>query len=108
MDMVRCSMASWMAARSVLTHLGNGYGLLFHGFVDGDSVIFPHLVELVDADDAAVGQHHGAAFHDEVSRRRISIDRRRQTGGAAAFARSVDGDRRHALDEFEQLRFGGT
>jgi hypothetical protein len=48
MEMVCCS-----------TDLCNGDGLLLHGLVDGDSVVFPHLVELVDANHAAVGQHLG-------------------------------------------------
>ena len=44
---------------------GDGDGLLFHGFVDGDAVFVAHFVEFVDADDAVVGEHHGAALEVE-------------------------------------------
>lgn len=77
--------------------LGYGDGLLLHSFVYGHPVVFPHLVELVDADDSAVSEHHGAAFHDKITlkpspdqqkarqkrefyRRGVPHHRRRKTG----------------------------
>jgi hypothetical protein len=33
--------------------------------VDGHAVLLAHLVKLVDAHDAAVGEHHGAAYARE-------------------------------------------
>ena len=53
---------------------GDRDGLLFHGFVDGDSVLVSHLVEFVDADDAAVGEDHGSAFEVEFSGVGVSLD----------------------------------
>ena len=41
---------------------GNGDGLLFHDFVDGDAVDVRHFVEFVNADDAAVGEDHCSGF----------------------------------------------
>lgn len=49
------------------SYLCDGYGLLFHSFVDSYSVVFSHFVELVDADDASISQHHGASFHHKVA-----------------------------------------
>jgi len=40
--------------------LGDGDAALLHHLVDGGAVHVGHLVELVDAHHAAVGQHHGA------------------------------------------------
>jgi len=39
--------------------LGNGHSALFHHLVDGCAIDIAHLVELIDADDAAIGQDHG-------------------------------------------------
>ena len=33
----------------------------FDDLVNGHSVLFPHLIEFVDANDTAVGQHHCTA-----------------------------------------------
>ena len=49
-------------------YLRDGYGLLFHHFVDGGSVGVHHLVELVDAAHPLVGQDQGAAFEDHLPR----------------------------------------
>lgn len=42
--------------------LGNGDTPLFHHLVNGRSVNVGHLVKLVDAHDASIGQHHGSGF----------------------------------------------
>jgi hypothetical protein len=47
--------------------LSNRNGLLLHGFVDGYTVLVSHLVELVNADDASVGENHGTAFEIEFT-----------------------------------------
>lgn len=41
------------------SRLGDGDAALLHHLVDGRAVHVGHLVELVDAHHAAVGQHHG-------------------------------------------------
>ena len=46
--------------------LGDGDGLLLHGLVDGHLVLHVHLVELVDAAHAAVGQHQCARLDAKV------------------------------------------
>jgi len=60
---------------------GDGDGLLLHGFVDGDAVFFAHLVELVDAHYAAVGEDHGAAFEVEFAGVGVALDGGCETGG---------------------------
>lgn len=76
--------------------------------MNGDPVLVPHLVKLVNADDSTVGEDHRAAFEVKLPRLRIPLHRRRQTCRRGPLARSVDRDRRDFLDEFQQLRFGGT
>mmetsp|Transcript_3377 Transcript_3377/g.10230 ORF Transcript_3377/g.10230 Transcript_3377/m.10230 type:complete len:373 (-) Transcript_3377:810-1928(-) len=86
--------------------LGDGDGLLLHGLVDGNPVLHPHLIELVDADDAAVGEHHGPALQVELPRRGVLDDRRGETGRTGALAGRVHGDGRDLLHKLEELRFG--
>lgn len=49
----------------------------------------PHLVKFVDADDAAIGQDHGPALHDEVAGRGVPHHRGCQARRTAAFPRRV-------------------
>jgi len=76
--------------------------------VDGDAVFVAHLVELVDADYAAVGEDHGAAFEVEFAGLHVALDRGGETGGGTAFAGGVDGDGGDFFDEFEKLGLGGS
>ena len=48
-------------------NLGNGDSLLFHGLVNGHSILGAHFVELVDAHEASVGQHHRSGFERETA-----------------------------------------
>ena len=48
------------------TRFRDGDSLLLHRFVDRDTVLVAHLVELVDTDDTRVGQDHCAAFQVEL------------------------------------------
>ena len=79
--------------------------LLFHRFVDRDAVFVAHLVEFVDADDAAVSEDHRATFEVEFSALRVALDGGGQACGRGALAAGVDGDRGDFFDEFEELRF---
>lgn len=47
--------------------LGDGDPALLHHLVDGRAVHVGHLVELVDADHAAVGQHHGTCLQTSLA-----------------------------------------
>jgi hypothetical protein len=53
--------------------------LLFHNFVDSDSVLLLHFIELVDATDAAIGEHEGASFENELVSDRIFLNNGGQT-----------------------------
>lgn len=66
--------------------LGDGDCLLLHGFVDGDAVLVAHLVELVDADDAAVREDHGATLEVELARVVVTLHRGREAGRGRALA----------------------
>lgn len=87
---------------------GDGDGLLLHGLMDGDAVLVAHLVELVDAYDAPVCEHHGAAFEVELAGVGVPLDGRGETGCGGAFAGRVDCYGGDLLDELEELRFCRT
>ena len=54
---------------------------MLHGLVDSDSVLWSHLVKLIDANDSAVSQHHGAALELELTGGVVLDDGRGQTSG---------------------------
>ena len=58
---------------------GDGDGLLFHGFVDGDLVANVHLVEFVDGADAIVREHERPRFDGEFTRFFVFDHRRRES-----------------------------
>lgn len=74
------------------TSLGNTDSLLLHGLVDGHSVGCFHLVELVDADYAAICQYQCASFYLELARGWVFVDTGCQTGGGGPFATGVHCD----------------
>lgn len=49
------------------TSLGDGDGLLFHSFVDSDTIFVSHLVELIDTDDTRVSKNHSTTFEVEFT-----------------------------------------
>mmetsp|Transcript_38657 Transcript_38657/g.60410 ORF Transcript_38657/g.60410 Transcript_38657/m.60410 type:complete len:484 (+) Transcript_38657:192-1643(+) len=86
--------------------LGDRDRLLLHHLVDRRPVVLVHLVELVDAADAPVGQHQGAALQAQVPRRGVAGHRRRQAHAAAALTCGVHAARRGPGDVLEQLALG--
>ena len=80
-------------------------GALVRGahLVNGDPVLFPHLVELVDAHHAVVRQHHRAAFKVKLPCRCVFDHRGCEARCRAAFAGGVDGDGRGARRVLEEL-----
>lgn len=50
------------------TGFGNSHFALFHHLVDRRTIHVAHLVELIDANDTAIGQHHGASFQTTFAR----------------------------------------
>ena len=73
--------------------------------MDRHAVLGPHLVELVDAHDAAVSQHHRAPLEVKLPGS-VADHRRGQTGGTRPFARGVDGDGRDLGRKLQKLRLG--
>lgn len=72
--------------------------------VNGDAVHVAHLVELVDAHDTAVSQHHCACFQAALARLRVCRHCSRETDAGAAPARGVEGDRGEVEDEAQHLQ----
>merc|ERR1712038_1347399 len=64
---------------SVDSGLGNGDSTLFHDLVNGGPVHVCHFVKFVNADDAAIGEDHGAGLQPPLASLLISGDGSRQT-----------------------------
>lgn len=85
---------------------GDGDGLLLHDFVQDRAGGVGHLVELVDAADAAVGEDEGAGFEHHLPRFRVSAHVRGQANGGGTFAAGVDATRGDSVDVAQDLGFG--
>mmetsp|Transcript_14066 Transcript_14066/g.46492 ORF Transcript_14066/g.46492 Transcript_14066/m.46492 type:complete len:463 (-) Transcript_14066:22-1410(-) len=72
--------------------------------MDGCPVALLHLVKLVDAADAHIGQHERAALEDQIARHGVAHDGGGEADAGGALARRVDGARRRVRDVLEQLR----
>jgi hypothetical protein len=48
--------------------LCNWDSLLFHSFVDSDSVLWSHFIELINTYNATISKHHCTAFKLEITR----------------------------------------
>mmetsp|Transcript_34612 Transcript_34612/g.83547 ORF Transcript_34612/g.83547 Transcript_34612/m.83547 type:complete len:345 (+) Transcript_34612:460-1494(+) len=81
---------------------GNGDRLLLHSLVDGHPVVGAHLVELVEADDAAVGEDHGATFQGEVAVD-VTDDGCGQTCRRGSLPGGIHADRRRVMGELQEL-----
>lgn len=69
MEMVCCSMASWMATRSAdLLDRGEEVETACLKM----TICLPHLVKLVNADHTPICQHHSPTLHDKITRYRVS------------------------------------
>ncbi len=79
--------------RGANARLGDADRLLFHGLVNGHLVLQVHLVELVDAADAVVGEHERARLDHELEGLFVAGHGRRQAGRRARLAACVDGAR---------------
>lgn len=88
--------------------LGNGNGLLLHHLVYGRTIRVSHLVELIDAADALIGQHQGAALERHFASEWILHDSCRQTHARGAAACGVLRAYGQATNVAQQLRFGHT
>ena len=51
---------------SVNARFGDGYGLLFHGFVDGDLVRDIHFIKFVDGANPVIRKHQCASLDSKV------------------------------------------
>ena len=64
-----------------------------------------HLIELINAADAPVGQHKRARFEDDVLGLGVLGHIRSETNCRRALARGVDAARRYLVHVLQQLRF---
>ena len=76
--------------------------------MNGDSVLDPHFIEFVDADDPPVCQDHGASLELELSGGGVLDDAGRESGCGGAFAGSVYANGGDSFDILEELALGGA
>ena len=57
-----CDHTAASVQRGVDAGFGNCYCLLFHDFVNGDSVNIRHLVEFINTDNSAIRKNHGTSL----------------------------------------------
>ena len=86
--------------------LGNTDSLLFHSLVNGHSVIGLHFVKLINADNAAISKHHGAAFQLELPSRRVANHGGSESRSTGALPRSIHCDGSYSFDKFQELTLG--
>lgn len=81
--------------------LGDGDSLLFHGLVDSDTVVLAHLIELIDADQTTIGQHHGTSLQATFASVRVGRDGSSQTdaGRSLTSGRNSEGGNDHGRAE---------
>jgi hypothetical protein len=80
--------------------LRDGHGLLLEGLVDRDAIVLIHLVELVDADDAAIGNHHRPGLEAPLARLRVGAHGRREPNPRRPATVCVNRQRRNRQNVF--------
>mmetsp|Transcript_483 Transcript_483/g.1110 ORF Transcript_483/g.1110 Transcript_483/m.1110 type:complete len:478 (+) Transcript_483:1188-2621(+) len=90
--------------------LGDGHGLLLHRLVDCHAIVLPHLVELINAHEAAVGEDHRPGLEAALPRLGVGRDGRRESnaGGALAGGAHSEGSDAHGAAQELGLGRGGV
>mmetsp|Transcript_31521 Transcript_31521/g.90453 ORF Transcript_31521/g.90453 Transcript_31521/m.90453 type:complete len:483 (+) Transcript_31521:317-1765(+) len=83
----------------------DGHALLLHGLVDCHAIVQTHLVELVNTDEAPVGEDHRTGLKGEVPRAWLPSHRGGETDTAGSATCGADGERRDVHHEPQHLRF---
>ena len=76
--------------------------------MNGHLVAFGHLIKLINAADASIGQHQSAALQNHLAGYLVFGHRCGQTDAGRTATGRVLTSGRHSIDEAEQLRFGHT
>ena len=84
--------------------LGNGDGLLFHNLMDSGTIVGAHLIELINADDTAVGENHSTGLEAALLGEGVSGNGGGETDTGGTATRGRDGVGRDVHAEAEQLR----
>mmetsp|Transcript_177622 Transcript_177622/g.432143 ORF Transcript_177622/g.432143 Transcript_177622/m.432143 type:complete len:267 (+) Transcript_177622:779-1579(+) len=82
--------------------------LLLHSLMQDGAGDVVHLVELINAANATVGQHQGTRLQHQLARFRVANHVRRETNGGRALAAGVNAARGDLVHVGEQLRLAGT
>lgn len=82
--------------------------LLLHRLVNRGSVLFVHLIELIDEADTFISEDKSATLKSPLTSDRVLVHASRQTDGTRTLARCVNDTVIDLLDVLEELRLGGT
>mmetsp|Transcript_25578 Transcript_25578/g.35307 ORF Transcript_25578/g.35307 Transcript_25578/m.35307 type:complete len:276 (-) Transcript_25578:1237-2064(-) len=84
----------------------NGNSLLFHCLVNGNSVLWAHLIKLIYTHYSSVRKHHCSALQECLPRGRVLDDGCGETGSGGTLARGINGNGCGAINKLEDLRLG--
>jgi hypothetical protein len=90
------------------TSLGDSDGLLFHNFVNSDTISIIHFIKLIDADNTTVSEDHGACFETALTSVLVSDDSSGKTDTGRTTTSGGDDQRCDVHDCTEKLRFSDT
>lgn len=78
--------------------LGDGNGLLLHGFMNSHLVININLIKFINATNAIIWKHQGTCLNTHLSCIMISTHGDCQTGSRGGLATGVDRTRHNGVD----------
>ena len=82
----------------------NRDGLLLHGFMNCNSILWSHFIKLVNAYNASIGKDHSSSFKLEITTAWISDYWSCQTSSWTTFTACIDRDRCTSVHKFQELR----
>ena len=86
--------------------LGDRDSLLLHCLVNCHLVLDIHLVELIDAADAVIGEHQCTSLYAKLARLRVLAYASSQTRCITRLAAAVDSPWHEDTDVLQELTFG--
>src|SRR2546423_5960429 len=87
-----CNHTASRVERGVDTSFCDRHCLLFHDFMDSNSINVAHFVKLINTDYSSITENHGACFKSPLARLFISCDSCCQTNPGRATSCSCDGE----------------
>lgn len=101
MNWISCGQnwCSWVQS-GCDTCFGDWNCLLFHGFVDGHSVLCPHFIKFINAHDTAISKNQGTSFNLKLSGRNVLRDWRSKTSSWRTLTTGIHSNRGSLFNKF--------